>query len=197
MDKEVRIFNTEIEYRTGEGEKPAEGEGHFLVFNERTQIMPGYYEEIAESALDAVLDDDIRVLFNHDENLILARTKAKPEPTAHVEKDDKGGKVRFSFPDTSYGNDLKESMRRGDVNQMSFAFRVKRVEWADFENGDVLRRIMEFEKLYDVSPVTFPAYPTTDVALRSMREHKEEIEQSRQPVDFSMREKHIRLLEIQ
>jgi HK97 family phage prohead protease len=197
MDKEIRIFNTEIEYRSGEGEKPAEAEGHFLVFDERVQIMPGYYEEIASTALDNVMDDDVRVLFNHDENKILARTKAKPEPTATIDKDDKGGIVRWSFPKTTYADDLRESMKRGDVSQMSFAFRVKKVEWTDFENGDVLRRITEFEKLYDVSPVTFPAYPTTDVALRSMQDHKKEIEQSRQPVDFSMKEKHIRMMEIQ
>jgi phage head maturation protease len=78
-------------------------------------------------------------------------------------------------PDTQWARDLLTSIDRGDVDQMSFGFRTILDEWEQKKNESI-RTLKEVE-LVDVSPVTYPAYPDTSVALRSLEEHKESIEQ--------------------
>jgi HK97 family phage prohead protease len=155
-------------------ERRAEGEtphivGHAAVFNTTIDIGRWFRERIAPGAFKrAVAEDDVRALFNHDENWILGRTKAQ---TLSLSEDDKGLAVDVLPPDTQLVRDLVLTpIERGDVSQMSFAFRVRKEEWD--ETGDVpLRTLLEVE-LFDVSPVTFPAYPTTDVGLRSLEEFR-------------------------
>jgi hypothetical protein len=66
-------------------------------------------------------------------------------------------------------------IQRGDISQMSFAFQIKREEWIDHEGKTPDERIIKEVKLYDVSPVTYPAYPTTDVSVRSYQTWKESL----------------------
>jgi len=118
-----------------------------------------------------VLKDDVRVFFNHDANLILGRTKSG---TAKISTDREGLVYQFEVPDTTYGRDLLVSMERGDVNQSSFAFSVEKDSWSE-KNGRDIRTIEKVARLYDVSPVSIPAYPDADslqVAKRGLEKFK-------------------------
>ena len=141
-------------------------EGHAAVFDSLSQdlgfIFP-FKEKIRAGAFKASVEkDDIRALWNHDANYVLGRNRAK---TLELAETDKGLKVRIHPPDTQWARDLTESIKRGDVTQMSFGFLVEKESWS-VENGEDIRTL-EQVKLYDVSPVTFPAYLDTDVGVRS------------------------------
>lgn len=141
-------------------------EGHAAVFDSLSQdigfIFP-FKERIQKGAFkDSVQRDDIRALWNHDANYVLGRNKAG---MLELEETDRGLKVRIHPPDTTWARDLTESIKRGDVTQMSFGFTVETESWS-VENGEDIRTL-ERVKLYDVSPVTFPAYLDTDVGVRS------------------------------
>lgn len=145
-----------------ENEKP-EIVGHAAVFNREANIGGWFIESVAPGAFRrAIAEDDVRSLFNHDANLILGRNRAG---TLRLAEDDTGLMTVTQPPDVTYARDLLVSIERGDVSGMSFGFRVTKQEWD--ESGDILKRkILEVE-LFDTSPVTFPAYPQTDVALRA------------------------------
>lgn len=147
-------------------EGPAVIEGYASLFNSRTNIGGWFREEILPGAFDDVLQDDVRCLFNHDPNKILARSE-KGKGTLAISVDKKGLKYRYETPDISYAKDLAESIRLGNVSQSSFGFRAKEVVWIEEEGKPDLRQIKKMERLYDVSPVTYPAYQDTTVAKRS------------------------------
>lgn len=171
-DAERRFFQHPVEYREDEEGKV---EGVASRVNEWYDL--GYFEErVAKGAFDEVLKDDVRALFNHDPNLVLARTKSK---TLELSTDKYGNLMyRYKTPNRSYAVDLEDAIKSGDVDQSSFAFRVKeeKWEWKD-DNNDLKkdrRTILKMEKLYDVSPVTYPASPSTKVAARSIDDHEKE-----------------------
>lgn len=173
MDKERRYYPTELKIeRRKDG--TAVVEGHAAVFNEMSENLGGFREIIHEGAFDEVLADDVRALFNHDSNLILGRSPK----TLNLSVDARGLVFKYESPDTSYARDLLISLERGDVSQSSFGFRVANVEGAEWveddETGALTRHIKKISRLFDVSPVTFPAYPQTDVAKRSMDQWKED-----------------------
>lgn len=142
-------------------------EGYAFKFNKITTIGSWFREEILPGAADDVLDDDIRCLFNHNPNLILARS-AKGKGTLSLTVDTVGLKYSYITPDRSYARDLQNAIESGDVDGSSFSFKAKEVIWISGEdNGPDLRQIKKFESIHDVSPVTFPAYEDTTVAKRS------------------------------
>lgn len=143
--------------------------GYAALFNVWTDIGGLFKESIKPGAFaKTIKENDIRALKNHDEDLILGRNKAKPVPTLTLREDDTGLAVEIIPPETSYAKDLLVSMRRGDLNQMSFGFRVNKQE-ADYENNT--RELVDVT-LFDVSVVTFAAYPTTSAQVRSAFRHK-------------------------
>ncbi len=127
--------------------------------NER--IIPGAFN-------DSIAADDVRALFNHEPNMVLGRNRAG---TLRMVEDSHGLSVEIDMPDTSYARDLLVSMRRGDVSQMSFAFTIPKggQSWQKNEDGSNTRTLSKVQ-LFDVSPVTYPAYPQTDCAVRSLQE---------------------------
>ena len=156
-----------IEKRVAEGEqKFYEIEGFALKYNQRTNI--GWFdEEILPGACDEVINDDIRCLFNHNPNYILARS-VDGKGTLALELHPEGLKYRYTTPNRSFALDLQDAIEAGDVSQSSFAFRAKEVIWVrpENENDNELRQIKKMERIYDVSPVTYPAYQDTSVAKR-------------------------------
>ena len=114
------------------------------------------------------MGDDVRMLFNHDPNFPLARSK-NGEGTLEMKVDDTG--VFFSFPvgPQSYAKDLHESIKRGDIDQASFAFTVDADEWEE-RDGKPHRNITRLGNLIDLSVVTYPAYEATKVMARSLPE---------------------------
>jgi HK97 family phage prohead protease len=172
MGKIKRYFPGKVEFR-GEGDDAEKrGFGHFLVFDQETELWPGFREKIAPGALDDVMDDDVAVMTNHDSNMIMARTAAG---NARIGQDATGGWVEWDFPDTTAGRDTRENMKVGNITGMSFGFTVKEDSLdRDKETGTVTRTILKLERLYDASPVAFPAYEQTDAQLRT--EYRAEIE---------------------
>jgi HK97 family phage prohead protease len=137
--------------------------GHAAVFNSLSEDLGGFKEMIRAGAFtESIKKDDIRSLWNHDPNFVLGRNMSG---TLKLEEDGIGLRIENDFPDTSYARDLMAVINRGDVNQMSFGFYCLRDD-VRFEGGLVVRELIEAQ-LFDVSPVTFPAYPQTDVAARS------------------------------
>ena len=166
---EQRIFNlSEIKIEQREEGKPPAIIGHAAVFNEQTEIW-WFKEEIMPGAFkNALKKSDVRALFNHDPNWILGRNKAG---TLKLKEDDSGLAVEIMPPETQLVKDMVLTpMGRGDLNQMSFAFTVKEETWTEKKDEMPIRSIVEVEELFDVSVVTYPAYPTTDAKLRSARE---------------------------
>jgi len=185
LDIERRFIHAEIELRADDAEPVVAG--YAAVFNELSEDLGGFREVIAPGAFTEALNaSDIRALFNHDPSQIVARTK---NGTLKVWEDEKG--LRYEFTPnmkTQAGRDLVELLKRGDVDQSSFAFSMDGGvdEWDD--SGDIpVRRLKKVGRLYDVSPVTYPAYPATSVqvarsvidTLQAIEARKKEAEKAR------------------
>lgn len=122
-----------------------------------------FSEEIRAGALDAANMADVVALFNHDPNIPLARNSAG---TLTLRNDSEGLHYEFDAPNSPNGDNLLESVTRGDVRASSWAFTVSDYEW-EMRDGKDHRVITKIRAVYDVSPVTYPANPDTTVALRS------------------------------
>lgn len=160
--------------------------------------MGWYIERIAPGAFDNVLNDDVRVLFNHDPNQILGRTKAG---TAEIYKTKEGHLgYRYQTPNRTYARDLEDAINAGDVDQSSFAFRIENETWSkETRDGKEvhIRDIEQMHSLYDVSPVTYPASPDTTVAKRSfdaIQEERQEQEENTEAVKRSARLRAVNLI---
>jgi len=160
---EKRTF-TFAELRVEDGDKP-KITGHAAVFNKLSENLGGFRERIAPGAFEKTIEkSDVRALINHDSNLVLGRNKSG---TLRLEEDKRGLAIEIDPPDTSYARDLIESLKRGDIDQMSFGFVATKDSWEHVEGKESIRTLLEVE-LFDVSPVTYPAYPQTDVKVRSL-----------------------------
>lgn len=172
MNREVRHFSGTIKVERRDASPPLI-RGHAAVFDSLSENLGGFREVIAPGAFDDVLGDDVRALFNHDPNAILGRSTAG---TLRVGVDAAGLTYEIDPPDTQAARDLLVSMERGDVRESSFGFRVARGgdTWDENDDGVLIRTITKVARLYDVSPVTFPAYPDTDAAKRTLSEYLSE-----------------------
>lgn len=124
----------------------------------RERVMPGAFNR-------ALREDDVRGLFNHAADNLLGRTSAE---TLRLASDSTGLRYEIDPGDTTVARDVKELIRRGDLQGSSFSFNVENERW--HEEGDLeIREVLGVE-LFDVGPVTFPAYETTTTGLRSGRD---------------------------
>jgi uncharacterized protein len=162
-----RRFLTQ-EFRVSEEGTPPTISGYAAVFDSSSEDI-GWTEEIDSHAFDSVMstNPDVRALFNHDANLILGRTTAG---TLKLNIDARGLSYEIDPPDTQLARDLIVSMRRKDITGSSFGFITKRDQWTENPDGTVTRRILEFDELLDVSPVTYPAFTATSSGVRSLPE---------------------------
>ena len=168
--KELRV----VDSISDESTEPAI-DGYASVFDSWSEELGGnqpFRERVVKGAFEETIqNDDIRALFNHDPNYVLGRNKAG---TLTLEEDDKGLHVRITPPDTQWAKDLLVSIKRGDITQMSFGFTVILDRWNYEDNTDV-RELLKV-KLYDVSPVTLPAYTQTECGIRSAYDnHQKEV----------------------
>lgn len=161
-DAERRMISETVELRE-EGEEKY-FEGYAFKFGVIADLG-SFTEEIAPGAADEVMNDDVRGLFNHEPNIVLGRTKAG---TMTMEVDSIGMKyrIRYNSKDPDHVS-VYEKVKRGDVSQSSFAFRVKDDKW-EVRNGKDHRTLLKFKRLIDLSPVTYAAYPDATVAARSL-----------------------------
>jgi len=154
-----------------DGDGPGNMTGYAARFNKWSVDLGGFVERIKPGAFeDAIEGDDIRSLKNHDSNLLLGRVSAG---TLELEENKTGLRFKNPLPNTTAGRDVAEEIRRGDLSGCSFSFIVADDgdEWAE-KDGVVKRTIHKFKRIFDVGPVTFPAYPDTSVAVRSLEEFR-------------------------
>lgn len=165
VDREIRTLHAHELRVAQEGAAPAKLVGYASIFDAWSEDLGGFRERVQPGAFaNAVKNSDVRALINHDPSLILGRTK---NGTLSVREDDTGLWMEVTLPDTQYARDLVESVKRGDIDQMSFGFSVLNDDWVWADDGTIRRTIIEVDRLYDVSPVTYPAYPQTSVSARS------------------------------
>lgn len=153
--------------------------GYAIVFGERSVMMPDpYYDAVYEVIEpDAISDDvlktsDVIANINHNDDFILGRS-CKGEGSLHMTKDEHGLMISVDAPNTVYGDVAYEGIKRGDFAGMSFASGLFPKEDVSYEtlteNGKEIhiRHINRIRELYDVSVVTIPAYPSTEIETRS------------------------------
>lgn len=179
MEDRTEIRNTTFQVTANEEDEKRTVEGYALLFGVNSDNL-GFEEVIERGALDGVLGkSDVFALLNHDRTKgILARAK-NGSGSLSLEVDTKGLKYRFEAPKTALGNELLENLRRGEIDQSSFAFTVADggEKWERQKNGVWKRTISKFERIYDVSPVYNAAYSKTSVYMRGKEEAEKELEQ--------------------
>lgn len=163
-------------------------EGYFIVFNQETNLYADVYEEIApESVTESLRENDIRALFNHESATVLGRTGNN---TLELTADSNGlrGKIEINQNDAEAMN-IYSRVKRGDINACSFGFYPTKEVFTERDDGTFHILVTEMD-LLEVSPVTFPAYPQTEVAARSadVEKYKEKVAKDK----FELRKKKLK-----
>lgn len=140
--------------------------GHAAVFDKLSVDLGGFRERIKRGAFkESLADEDVLAFFNHDSSMVLGRVSAG---TLTVREDKVGLLMEVEPPDVTWANDMLRSIERGDIRQMSFGFDTIDDNWGH-EDEELIRTLLKV-RLREVSIVAMPAYPDTDVAIRSMTE---------------------------
>ncbi len=165
-----RRFFASPSVRIEEGETGKRLVGYAAVFNKLSVELgwSRFRERIAPGAfIETIKSDDIRALVDHDSSRILGRNVAR---TLRLQEDEEGLLSDIDVPDTSVGRDALISVSRGDISGMSFAFQTLSESWdyGDDDSDEPPIRTLNKVKLFDVSIVTYPAYPDTSVGVRSL-----------------------------
>lgn len=173
MEIKTREMYFRTDFQTRQENDAKYIEGYFIRFNEETELWEGLFEEVDPKAVDDSLkNNDIRCLFNHDTNIVLGRTG---NGTLELKKDEKGlfGRVKIN-PNDKQALDIYARIERGDINACSFGFNIIDEEVQNREDGTT-KFILKKIDLHEVSPVTFPAYPTTTIQAREkdLEEYKQ------------------------
>lgn len=168
--------------------KPKKMVGYAAKFNSRSVDLGGFQEVLAPGAFDRAIREnhDVRALIDHIPSKIIGRTASG---TLRLAVDSTGLAVENDLPDTQAARDLIVSMERGDVTGMSFGFRVMPDgdSWARDDSGVLIRTVNDLE-LFDVSAVTYPAYPQTEVSARCLEMAKRAAEPQAPPLERLARE---------
>ena len=128
------------------------------------ELMEGLVERIRTGAFDSAIarGDDCIACVNHNQDLTFARVS---NGTNVLSVDDTGLRYEATPPDTQFGRDLLVQVERGDFHRSSFAF-IPKYEFEERSDGPDVAWIVDMQRLYDVSPVSFPAYTGTTADVR-------------------------------
>lgn len=162
---------SEQEFRAKDEDGKKVIEGHPAIYGSMTQIGCWFNEIIERGAFDKTDMTDVALFVNHDAKRIpLARSRNNNgNSTMTLTVDERGLFMRAEL-DTEHNEEaskLYSAISRGDMDGMSFAFRVKDEEWEDLDKEMPTRRIKAISKVFEVSVVTYPAYEDTDIFARS------------------------------
>ncbi len=176
MAKEIRALPVSLEVRaTGaDGKRTIAG---YIDYNSPSDVITDrwgdrFIEELAPGCFDGSLATrEVVGLWSHDIAQVLGNTKSK---TLRITSNQDRLSFELDLPDTQAGNDAWEVIQRGDVTGLSFGMIVKDDKWSsvDQDGETVYKRTIIEADLYEVSPVAFPAYPSAEVACRSLEEYK-------------------------
>lgn len=166
MDKEIRALPV-VELRVERDSDSPKITGYVVKFNEWSENLGGFREKVAPGAFKKSLrGGDIRSLFNHDPNYVLGRTK---NGTLKLREDDTGLKYEATPPDTQQARDVMALIERGDVDGMSFMFRVVSDTWDKLDDSkNPAERTLNEVELVETGPVVFPAYPQSEASVRAL-----------------------------
>lgn len=172
-DEKLIMRNYNVELRAADGEEGVI-EGTPIVFNQKTRISDwaGEYDEIIDrAALNNADLKDVRLFVNHDiDKITLARSrKGNENSTMSFTVDDEGLhiKAKLDIENNSEARALYSAVKRGDMDGMSFMFRIRGDEWQDIDKDIPCRIVKDISIVHEVSVVNFPAYQGTSVNARS------------------------------
>lgn len=169
--RETRAITTGLEIRAASD--AAEGRtaaGYAALFNVKTEIGSYWTETIAPGAFaKSLAERDVVALHSHDTGRVVGRTGAG---TLTVREDEKGLAFENDLPDTTDGRDLSVQIERKDIPGMSFGFITRKQEWD--ETVDPPHRTILEADLYEITYTAFPAYPDTEVGMRSLEHARNE-----------------------
>lgn len=182
------VTNLEVRERVNEDGKTVRTVlGYVVKYDTDSVIMRDWFgdefvEQIAKGAFDQALrENTIKALWSHDTRTVLGSTG---NGTLVLRSDDVGLEFELDLPDTTAGRDAFESIKRGDVDGMSFGFNARKDKWAKEDRGQgktpLYRRTVLDADLREVSPVAFPAYPDSEVSVRSLDQFRESARQAEQ-----------------
>jgi HK97 family phage prohead protease len=193
MEQEIRILPSEVELReTEDGKRSING---YAVKWEQLSEELGYFfrfrEKFVKGAfVDSLRNDKQKALWNHNSDFVLGSTKSG---TLSLSEDETGLRFNIDLPENTWGKDAYESIKRGDVDGVSFGFKKEVEEWDESDPDNVIRTIKK-AKLFEVSPTPFPAYPQTEVQARSVEEpYKEYLESKKTSFESDWKADNLRM----
>ncbi|MFF5994800.1 HK97 family phage prohead protease [Lysinibacillus sp. KU-BSD001] len=172
------LATNDVEIREGEDGKRTIT-GYAIKWEMKSHAMGWrrFKEQFKRGAFtDSLTRDDQLALWSHDTSKILGRTK---NGTLRLFEDEIGLRFELDLPNTTLGNDTYETIKRGDVDGVSFGFQMMKQEWDENDIENITRTILK-AKLIEISPVAFPAYPDSQVQARSHDPYKEHVESRKQ-----------------
>ena len=127
------------------------------------ELWSGVFERYMPGCFNSIAEQDVRCLFNHDASLLLGRNKSG---TLALNVTNRGLEYAVQVPDTTVGKDVMTLCSRGDITGSSCGFFVREERWIVVDGKREIRELLAVD-VFDVSPVTYPAYEGTDAATRS------------------------------
>lgn len=169
---EFRKFEI-AEFRAAQEDERPVIEGHAAVYNKRTNIGDWFYEIIEPGAFDGCDFTDVLFCINHETQKIpVARSRRNNKNSTMQLNTDAEGLAVKAYPDIENNTESKSlyhSIQRGDIDGMSFIFRVAEERWEDLDKPMPTRHIIKFKKVFEVSAVTMPAYRDTNISARDQQ----------------------------
>ncbi|PEV76358.1 HK97 family phage prohead protease [Bacillus cereus] len=148
---------------------------------EMKSVTMGYWRRFKEqfkrgAFTDSLTQDDQLALWSHDYSQVLGRTK---NGTLRLFEDEIGLRFELDLADTTLGDDTYKTIKRGDVDGVSFGFQMVKEEWDESDPDNIVRSVTK-AKLVEISPVAFPAYPDSQVSARSHDPYKQFVDERNQ-----------------
>lgn len=173
MEKEIRVLATDLEIReTDENKKMMSG---YAVKWEQLSGKLGWFRRFQEkfqkgAFAETLQSDNQKALWNHNMDIVLGNTK---KGTLRLKEDDIGLHFENDLPASMWGDCAHEAIKRGDIEGVSFGFRMLGEEWDESDPDNMIRTVTK-AKLFEISPTPFPAYPQSEVQARTMDKAYEE-----------------------
>ena len=170
MTLETRNITTQIDTTNDDSRTIT---GYAVKWNKNSHVM-GTRKRFSEQFLrgaffDSIQNDDQKALWSHDVSKVLGSTRNN---TLRLSEDEIGLRFEVDLPNTTLGNDTYESIKRGDIDGVSFGFQMISQSWNESDPNNIIRMISK-AKLIEISPVAFPAYPDSEVSARSVDAFKD------------------------
>lgn len=181
QNRELRqIENLNIEVRAADENNKRTIGGYAVKYNSPTLIVDRWGDEFLEEISAGAFDESLnnkrqKALWNHDSSKPLGSVKSN---TLRFNSNSDGLNYDVDIPNNSWGNDVFESVQRGDVDGSSFGFICLDNKWSKVmhEGKEIYKRSITKAELLEVSPCTFPAYDSSEIGCRSFETFKKELE---------------------